>query len=248
MDFQGKKVVAIIPARYNSTRLPGKPLRKINKKSLIQIIYENVEKTGLFSEVIVATDDTRIFDAVKAFGGKVEITSSKHKCGTERVAEIAKKLDADIIVNIQGDELFITKEPLNKLIHAFSEPDVSVATLIHPISNYEEIKNPNRVKVIFDKDDFAIYFSRLPIPYQRIDSDIKFQYYIHIGVYAFRKDALQIFASLPQSKLEKVEKLEQLRLIENGIKIKMVKTDYIGFGIDTEEDLKEVLELKNNNY
>jgi len=243
-----KNVIAIIPARYNSTRLPGKPLRKINNKPLIQIIYENIRKTRLFSDVIVATDDIRIFDAVKAFGGKVEITFSKHKCGTERVAEITKKLDADIIVNIQGDELFITKEPLNKLIHAFSEPDVSVATLIHSITDIEVAKNPNRVKVIFDKNNFAIYFSRSPIPYQRIDSDIKFQYYIHIGVYAFRKDALQIFASLPQSRLEKVEKLEQLRLIENGIKIKVVKTDYAGFGIDTEEDLKKALELKKNNY
>ncbi len=243
-----KNVIAIIPARYNSTRLPGKPLRKINNKPLIQIIYENIRKTRLFSDVIVATDDIRIFDAVKAFGGKVEITSSKHKCGTERVAEIAKKLDAVIIVNIQCDELFITKEPLNKLIHAFSEPDVSVATLIHPTTDIEVAKNPNRVKVVIDKNNFAIYFSRSPIPYQRIDSDIKFQYYIHIGVYAFRKDALQIFASLPQSRLEKVEKLEQLRLIENGIKIKVVKTDYAGFGIDTEEDLKKALELKKNNY
>ncbi|MEA3474847.1 MAG: 3-deoxy-manno-octulosonate cytidylyltransferase [Candidatus Cloacimonadota bacterium] len=243
-----KNTVAIIPARYNSTRLPRKPLRKINNKTLIQTIYKNVEKTGIFSDVIVATDNSRIFDVVKSFGGNVKLTASYHKCGTERVAEIAKKLDADIIINIQGDELFITKEPLNKLIHAFYEPDVSVATLIHPISSYEEIENPNRVKVIFDENDFAIYFSRLPIPYQRIDSNIKFQHYVHIGVYAFRQDALQIFASLPQSKLERAEKLEQLRLIENGIKIKVIETDYRGFPIDTEEDLKKVLELKKNNY
>jgi len=241
-----KKVIAIIPARYNSTRLPGKPLRKINNKSLIQIIYENIRKTRLFSDVIAATDDSRIFDVVKSFGGNVKLTASYHKCGTERVAEIAKKLDADIIINIQGDELFITKEPLNKLIQAFSEPDVSVATLIHPISNSDEIENPNRVKVIFDKNNFAIYFSRSPIPYLREKTNL--QHYVHIGVYAFRKDALQTFASLPQSRLERAEKLEQLRLIENGFKIKVVKTDYAGFGIDTEEDLKKVLELKKNNY
>jgi 3-deoxy-manno-octulosonate cytidylyltransferase (CMP-KDO synthetase) len=240
-----KKVIAIIPARYSSSRLPGKPLRKINNKPLIQIIYENIRKTGLFSDVIVATDDSRIFDVVKSFGGNVKLTASYHKCGTERVAEVARKIDADIIVNIQGDELFITKEPLNKLIHAFSEPDVFVATLIHPISDYKEIKNPNKVKVIFDKNNFAIYFSRSPIPYLRGKTNL--QYYGHIGVYAFRKNALLTFASLPQSMLEKAEKLEQLRLIENGFKIKVVKSDYIGFGIDTEEDLERAFDIISND-
>lgn len=237
------KVVAIIPARYDSKRLPGKPLRKIHNKPLIQMIYENVEKTKLFSDVIIATDDKRIFDVVKAFKGQVEMTSQKHKCGTERVAEVAHKVNADIFINIQGDELFITKEPIIKLIQTFSDTNVSVATLIHPISDLEDAKNPNRVKVVFDKDDFAIYFSRSPIPYQLNNQINNLSYYVHIGVYAFRKDLLLKFSSLPHSKWEKAEKLEQLRLIENGIKIKVVKTDYYGFSIDTESDLRKASKI-----
>ncbi|MBC8527532.1 MAG: 3-deoxy-manno-octulosonate cytidylyltransferase [Candidatus Cloacimonetes bacterium] len=236
-----KKVVAVIPVRYGSTRLSGKPLKKINGKPLIQIIYENVEKTALFSDVVVATDSSLIFDVVKIFGGKVKMTSSQHKCGTDRVAEICQQINAEIILNIQGDELFITKEPLSKLIQAFSNTDVSVATLIHPIYDLDGINNPNIVKVIFDKDDFAIYFSRSPIPYQQIVGKIQIKYYEHIGVYAFRKNALLNFATLHQSKLEKAEKLEQLRLIENGIKIKVVKTDYSGFSINTKEDLNKAI-------
>ncbi|MCK4358304.1 MAG: 3-deoxy-manno-octulosonate cytidylyltransferase [Candidatus Cloacimonetes bacterium] len=242
------KVVAIIPARYDSKRLPGKPLIKIHNKPLIQIVYENVEKTKLFYNVIIATDDKRIYKAVKSFKGKVEMTSQKHKCGTERVAEVAYKINADIFLNIQGDELFITKEPLKKLIQTFSDTNVLVATLIHPISDIEEIKNPNKVKVIFDKNDFAIYFSRSPLPYKQNSKDKNFIYYGHIGVYAFRKSMLFKFSSLKQSALEQAEKLEQLRLIENDIKIKVVKTDYSGFSINTEADFNNALNYKQENH
>jgi 3-deoxy-manno-octulosonate cytidylyltransferase (CMP-KDO synthetase) len=230
--------IAVIPARYASTRLPGKPLRKIRKKPLIQIIYENVMGTGLFEEVIVATDDNRIFDTVQSFNGKVEMTSSHYSCGTERVAKVAQNREVDVVVNVQGDELFIDNEPLQQLLNAFDTDEVKVATLIHPITDYSIINDPNRVKVVFDIQDNAIYFSRSPIPYY-CDKNSTQKFFRHIGVYAFRRDALLQIASLPQSYLEKIEKLEQLRLLENGIKIKVVKTNYSGFSIDTEEDLKK---------
>jgi 3-deoxy-D-manno-octulosonate cytidylyltransferase len=234
--------IAVIPARYASARLPGKPLRKIRKKPLIQIIYENVVDTELFEEVIVATDDTRIFDAVQTFNGKAEMTSSHYSCGTERVAKIAQNHEADIFVNVQGDELFIEKEPLQQLLNAFDTEEVKVATLIHPTSDRTIINDPNRVKVVFDTHDNAIYFSRSPIPYYRDSNSIQ-KFFKHIGVYAFRRDTLLQVASLPQSYLEMIEKLEQLRLLENGIKIKVVKTEYSGFSIDSEEDLKKAAKI-----
>ncbi|MGC9337525.1 MAG: 3-deoxy-manno-octulosonate cytidylyltransferase [Candidatus Cloacimonadia bacterium] len=234
--------IAVIPARYASARLPGKPLRKIRKKPLIQIIYENAVATGLFEDVIVATDDNRIFDAVHSFNGKVEMTSSHYSCGTERVAKIAQNREVDIVVNIQCDELFIEKEPLQQLLNAFDTDEVMAATLIHPTNDLAIINNPNRVKVVFDTEDNAIYFSRSPIPYYR-DKSSNQTFFRHIGVYAFRRDTLLQIASLPQSNLEKIEKLEQLRLLENGMKIKVVKTEYNGFSIDTEEDLKKAAKI-----
>jgi len=238
------KIIAVIPCRYASTRLPGKPLRTIAGKSLIQHIYENVLKMKLFVQVIVATDDERIKKEVESFEGNVVISKKAHPSGSDRVAEIARSIEADIVVNIQGDELFLGKEELTKLLNCFQESSISVTTLAHPLYDEAEITNPNRVKVICDRQGNALYFSRSVIPYLR--SDNKFNYLGHIGVYAFRKNALMKFAELPQSKLEKAEKLEQLRLLENGIKIKVIITKYQGFGIDTEDDLIEAEKLLRN--
>jgi len=238
------KTVAIIPCRYASTRLPGKPLRRIADRTLIHHIYENVSNTQLFEEVIVATDDERIFKEVESFNGKVVISDKGHLSGSDRVAEIARSIDADIVVNIQGDELFLGKKELSELLECFQENSTSIATLAHPLCDEAEISNPNRVKVICDKESNAIYFSRSVIPYFR--SDEKFNYLGHIGVYAFRKNALLKFAELPQSTLEKAEKLEQLRLLENGMKIRVIITDYQGFGIDTEADLAEAEQILTN--
>ncbi|MEA2103064.1 MAG: 3-deoxy-manno-octulosonate cytidylyltransferase [Candidatus Cloacimonadota bacterium] len=237
------KIIVIIPARFASTRLPGKPLKKIGNRSLIQKIYESVAEMELFHKIIVVTDDERISKEVKNFGGEVFFSTQPHYSGTDRIAEVAEKIDAEIFINIQADEIFITKNPLEELITAFQKQETSVATLIHPLNAKDDIENPNQVKVVFDKNDFAIYFSRYPIPYNRNQENI--QHWGHIGVYAFRKDALMQFATLPQSYLEKSEKLEQLRLLENGIKIRVVKTDYFSFGIDTPEDLERARKMLN---
>jgi len=238
------KTVAIIPCRYASTRLPGKPLREIAGKTLIHHIYENVMDTQLFSQVIVATDDERIVKEVQSFNGEIVISDKEHLSGSDRVAEIARSIETDIVVNIQGDELFLGKEELSELLKCFQDSSTSVVTLAHPLFEQTEIANPNRVKVVCDKKSNAIYFSRSVIPYLR--SDEKFNYLGHIGVYAFRKNALMKFAEFPQSKLEKTESLEQLRLLENGIKIKVIVTEHQGFGIDTEEDIKAAEKLLKN--
>ncbi len=198
----------------------------------------------LFAQVIVATDDERIKKEVESFGGNVVISSKAHLSGSDRVAEIARSIEADIVVNIQGDELFLGKEELYELLNCFQESSTSIATLAHPLCDEAEITNPNRVKVICDRQGNALYFSRSVIPYLR--SDKNFNYLGHIGVYAFRKNALMKFAELPQLNLEKAEKLEQLRLLENGIKIKVIITKYQGFGIDTEDDLIEAEKLLGN--
>jgi len=242
------KVIAITPARFDSTRFPGKPLAKLENKYIIQHVYEQAVKSELFEEVIVGTDDQRIFEVVDRFNGKVILTSKKHNSGTDRIAEVCNKLeickDADIIVNVQGDEPFITKKPLRKLLEVFNEPEVKVASLMHKIS--KDIEDPNVVKVVVDKNNFALYFSRSVIPFDRdsksqnLNPESQFsKYYKHVGVYAFRKETLFEFVSLPLSNLEKIEKLEQLRLLENGYKIKMVETSYSGIGIDTPEDLEK---------
>jgi len=233
------KVIAVIPARFDSTRFPGKPLAKLGNKYIIQHVYEQAVKSGLFADVLVGTDDQRIFEAVKNFNGNVVLTSKKHKSGTDRVAEVCNKMlsckDADVIVNVQGDEPFISAEPLKLLIEAFKDESVQVASLMHKLEN--DIENPNVVKVICDEQNNALSFSRTPIPGSRA------LYYKHIGVYAFRRLTLFEFVDLPESKLEKIEKLEQLRLLENGYKIRMVLTSYKGIGIDTPEDLENADKL-----
>ena len=240
------KIIAVIPARYDSTRFPGKPLKLLFNKPIIQHVYSKVVDSELFDDVIVATDDQRIFDAVIQFDGKVMLTSKKHQSGTDRVAEICSKIDCDVVVNVQGDEPFISKKPLEELVKVFNDEEVEVASLMHKITS--DIENPNSVKVVTDNQNFALYFSRSVIPFRRDSKSQNPNYFKHIGVYAFRKDALLKYVNLPLSKLEKAEKLEQLRLLENGVKIKMVETDYTGIGIDTPEDLKKAEQIIQSKY
>ena len=235
------KAVAVIPARYGSSRFPGKPLVLLRGKPIIQHVYEQVKQSNLFEMVVIATDDVRIVDAVAKFKASVIMTSPDHQSGTDRCAEACDNLpiDFDIVVNIQGDEPFISAEPLTNLLATFNNPDTQISSLMHPIE--QDIDNPNSVKVVCDLLGNALYFSRSAIPYNRDGIDVT--YFKHVGVYAFRKEALKKFVNLPPSKLEKTEKLEQLRLLENGFKIRMVKTQYRGIGIDTPEDLKKAEKL-----
>jgi 3-deoxy-manno-octulosonate cytidylyltransferase (CMP-KDO synthetase) len=231
--------LAVIPARYASTRLPGKPLQDLRGLPLIIRVYNAVVETELFDKIVIATDDERIIKVAEKYGAVAEMTSVKHNSGTDRVAEIAKKYPAEIIVNIQGDEPFISYQPLADLLKSFADKKVQVASLMHKGINKEN--DPNSVKVVCDKDNFSLYFSRCGIPYNRSEKEIDSFY--HIGVYAFRTEVLQNFVLLPQSRLEKIEKLEQLRFLENGILLKMVETSYNGFGIDTPEDLEKARRL-----
>ncbi|MFQ3675182.1 MAG: 3-deoxy-manno-octulosonate cytidylyltransferase [Endomicrobiia bacterium] len=264
------KVIAIIPARYSSTRLPGKPLVLINKKPMIQWVYERVEKVPLIDEVIVATDDEQIFNTVKNFGGKVMMTSKKHQSGTDRIAEVVKKLKVsnnfDFILNVQGDEPLVSTKTLTKIILEYKkDKSIDVVTPVCRIRSYDEYVSPNTAKVVFDKNNFALYFSRSPVPFVRAIADYKLQitnfrnfkkidfkkekFYRHIGIYGYRKDFLLKYVKIPQSKLEKLEKLEQLRVLENGYKIKVVEVKDNSVPVDTWEDLKKVRKIvseKNN--
>ena len=235
------KIVAVIPARFASTRFPGKPLALLGKKSLIQHVYDSTSQTGLFDRTIVATEDKRICEKVEQFGGEVVLTSKHHRSGTDRIAEVCRNLEAEVIINIQGDEPFISKEPLQKLISVFENPIDKVASLMH--KSFKDIENPNIVKVVCDVRNYALYFSRSPIPFVRNPNfsscNSHSEFFQHIGIYAFRREALFKFIQLPMGKLEQIEKLEQLRLLENGIRIKMVETSYQGIGVDTPEDLKK---------
>lgn len=232
------KAAAIIPARLGSTRFPEKPLAKLGGKCLITRVWEAVVATELFDEVIVATDSKRILDVVLAAGGKAQMTSSEHPSGSDRVAEVASGLEADIIVNVQGDEPFITEEVLKPLLDSFLDDAVQMASLMTPILDAEQLDDPGIVKVVTDAAGKALYFSRSPIPFDR-DGGSGYNYMRHIGVYAWRRETLLSFVALPVGKLERVEKLEQLRALENGIAIRMVETDYQGIGIDTPEDLEK---------
>ncbi|MCB5250327.1 MAG: 3-deoxy-manno-octulosonate cytidylyltransferase [Candidatus Cloacimonadales bacterium] len=230
--------IAVIPSRYASKRLEAKALAMIGDKSLIQRVYEAVKSTELFDKILVATDHPIIFDEVIRFGGNVMMTSEDHQCGTDRIAEVCKHIDCDIVVNVQGDEPFICKEPLEGLLHAFTDESVKVASLMCPMNKPEDIENPNKVKVIVNKFSDAIYFSRSTIPYQRNIID-GFRYFKHIGVYAFKKEALLEYVASPHTLYEQTESLEQLRFIHNAIPIRMVETDYEGIGIDTLDDLEK---------
>lgn len=231
--------LAVIPARYASTRLPGKPLQDLVGLPLIIRVYRAVEATKLFDKIIIATDDERILQIAEKYQAQAEMTAAEHQSGSDRVAEVARRYPADIVVNIQGDEPFIERSALLELLKAFSSEEIEVASLMHRKLAIDN--DPNSVKVVCDKAGFALYFSRAAIPYNRSQEII--DCFEHIGVYAFRAEALQKFVSLPVSELEKIEKLEQLRLLENSIKLKMVETDYDGFGIDTPQDLERAKQL-----
>ena len=238
------KVIAVIPARYNSTRFPGKMMEILGNRTIITTTYQNVLETGLFDEVFVATDSELIFDEISKNGGKAVMTG-EHETGSDRIAEAVQNIDCDIVINVQGDEPFLKKEPLKQLIDVFYKDEkkkISLASLKIQLRESEEIRNPNNVKVITDNNGFALYFSRSVIPFHR-ELSYNVKYYKHIGVYAFRKEALLKFSSLEMTPLEISEKLEQLRYLENGMKIKMVETDFVGIGIDTPEDLEKAKKL-----
>lgn len=229
------KIIAVIPARYAATRFPGKLMQVLGNKSIIRHVYDNAVATRLFSDVFVVTDSQLIYDEIISHGGQAIMSIGTHESGSDRIAEAVENMEADVIVNVQGDEPFIKNEPLEKLILLFNDAGVRVASLMRRISK-EEAADPNNVKVVTDKDGYALYFSRSMIPFQR-DKEENTRYFLHVGVYAYKKDVLLDFTKWPQSLLEKTEKLEQLRYLENGVKIKMAETDYINMAIDTPEDL-----------
>lgn len=234
------KILGIIPVRLASTRLPGKPLIDICGKSMIQRVYEQANKSHLLNDVVVAADDNKIIENVKSFGGKAILTSKRHKSGTDRICEVLDSYRCDIAVNIQGDEPMISPFDIDKAIKPMlKDKMIDVSTLAIRIYDAEEISDPNNVKVVFGDNRIALYFSRSVIPYNR-DSEKKINYYKHIGLYVYRYKALQEFRNLKQSKLEKAEKLEQLRLLENGYRIYVELTKNNTIGIDTAEDLKRI--------
>ncbi len=226
----------MIPARYAATRFPAKLMQQLGNKSVIRHTYDNTIATGLFSDVIVVTDSEIIFNEITSNGGKAIMSQKNHESGSDRIAEAAENLDVDIIVNVQGDEPFVQKDPLEKLLATFSEPNVQVASLMQELKDPALIDDPNYVKVAVDRNMNALFFSRSVIPYPR-DKNIAIPYYEHIGVYAFRKQALLNFTSWPMTPLEAAEKIECLRYLEYGVPLKMVLTQYMGVEIDTPEDL-----------
>lgn len=235
------KKIAIIPARYGATRFPAKLMQDLAGKPVIVQTYLATIQTQLFDNVYVVTDSDIIKQAVEDNGGKAILSQKEHVCGSDRIAEAAKQIDAEIIVNVQGDEPFIERESLQNLLGVFendTQQQIDLASLMTPLSSYEEVQNPNNVKVITDVNKFALYFSRSVIPFMR-DENIVFPYMKHIGVYAFRKQALMDFYNLPMRLLEASEKLEQLRYLEYGKRIKMVITNKPNIGIDTYEDLQK---------
>jgi 3-deoxy-manno-octulosonate cytidylyltransferase (CMP-KDO synthetase) len=242
-------IIGIIPARYASTRFPGKPLVDIKGKAMIQRVYEQAQKSKSLSSVVVATDDERIEKTVKAFGGEVVMTSPTHPTGTDRCAETYEKLQvkADAVVNIQGDEPFIDPQQIDLLCSCFEDSRTELATLVKKIESKETLFNPNSPKVIVDTNGFAIYFSRHPIPYLRGAKEDQWlnvhTYYQHIGLYGYRVDALRRITKLNPSSLEKAESLEQLRWIENGFKIKTSVTTLDTLAVDTPEDLERIMNM-----
>lgn len=232
----------MIPARYAATRFPGKLMQLLGGKPVIRHTYDATVATGLFDEVIVVTDNEIIFTEITLAGGKAVMSKYNHESGSDRIAEAAADIEVDIIVNVQGDEPFVKKEPLEKLLQQFTDATVQVASLMQVMTNKDDIADPNFVKVAVDKNMNSLFFSRSVIPYQR-DTTIPAVYYEHIGVYAFRKQALMNFTQWPVSALEAVEKIECLRYLENGILLRMVVVDYMGVEIDTPEDLERAAKL-----
>lgn len=233
-----KNIVAVLPTRYQSSRFPGKPLAVIAGKTMIQRVYEQVRKASGISRVVVATDDERIYNAVKLFSGEAVMTGNC-SCGTERVYEAIKDYPCDIVVNVQGDEPLIKPEMINELIGVFEGDNVTMATLCKEITEPADINNPNIVKVVRDKDDNALYFSRYPIPYNR-DRRGGVKYFKHIGIYGYQKDFLKEYVQTEKTPLELAENLEQLRVLESGYRIKVKETIYDSIGVDMPEDILKV--------
>lgn len=235
------KIIAVIPARYASTRFHAKLMQDLGGKTVILRTYETTINTKLFDDVFVVTDSDMIFDEITSNGGKAIMSIKEHESGSDRIAEAVENIDADIVVNVQGDEPFMQREPLEKLLSVFKDDfnqQIDLASLMREITDKADIANPNNVKVVVDQNGFALYFSRSVIPFPR-DEDSGVRYFQHIGVYAFRKQAIMDFAKLPMMSLEKSEKLEQLRYLEFGRRIKMVETSHVSIGIDTAEDLEK---------
>lgn len=235
------KIIAVIPARYASTRFPAKLMQDLGGKTVILRTYESAMQTGLFDDVFVVTDSDLIYQEIVSNGGKAIMSIKEHESGSDRIAEAIEHMDVDVVVNVQGDEPFINKEPLEKVLEIFKNDtakEVDLASLMREIKDPKEIENPNNVKVIVDQKGFALYFSRSVIPYPR-EVNVGVRYKQHIGIYAFRKEALLDFYRLPMLSLEASEKLEQLRYLEYGKRIRMVETEHVGIGIDTPEDLEK---------
>jgi 3-deoxy-manno-octulosonate cytidylyltransferase (CMP-KDO synthetase) len=243
------KIIAMIPARYSASRFPGKLMKDLGGKPVILRTYEATLATQLFDDVFVVTDSDVIFDTISNNGGKAVMSIKEHDCGSDRIAEAVEAMEVDIVINVQGDEPFIDEVSLKKLIEVFeqdAQQEIDLASLKVQMTDDADIQNPNNVKVITDTKDFAMYFSRSPIPFAR-DTEIETKYYKHIGVYAFRKSALIDFYYTPKTPLESSEKIEGIRYLEVGKRIKMVETQSAVVGIDTPEDLEKAKEILRNN-
>lgn len=246
------RAVAIIPARFNATRFPGKPLALLNGKPIIQHVFEHATRASLIDLVVIATDDKRIFDAVRNFGGEAVMTSVDHASGTDRIAEASADIECEYLINIQGDEPFIKPEMIDDVVNLlYNDDNAAISTLARRITDREEIVSPNVVKVVMDDMGYALYFSRSPIPYYRDEwkspDSISFidnttVVFKHIGIYGYRKSDLMVFTSMEKGRLEDIEKLEQLRALAAGMKIKVKETEYVTFGIDTIDDLRKAEE------
>lgn len=236
------KKIAFIPARYAATRFPAKLMQQLGNKTVIRHTYDNTFNTGLFDEVVVVTDSEIIYNEIVTNGGKAKMSIKEHESGSDRIAEAIADMVVDIVVNVQGDEPFVQKEPLQKLLQVFEDDNVQVASLMQILTEKQYIVDPNYVKVAVDKNMNSLLFSRSPIPYHR-DKTVSPIYYEHIGVYAFRKQALLNFSNWQMTPLEVAEKIECLRYLENGVPLKMVITEYMGVEIDTPEDLERAIQL-----
>jgi 3-deoxy-manno-octulosonate cytidylyltransferase (CMP-KDO synthetase) len=237
------EIVAVIPARFASTRFPGKPLADLDGRPMIEHVYRRVAASRALTRAIVATDDQRIAAAVKQFGGDVILTSPDHASGTDRLAEVASSLGCDIVVNVQGDEPLIDPRAVDELVAPFADPAIVMTTLCRRMADASELANPNIVKVVLDQGGFALYFSRSPIPHVRDAGTTRAPLLRHVGVYAYRRTTLLTLAGLEPTPLERAESLEQLRALEHGIRIKAIETSYESIGVDTPADLEHVRRL-----
>lgn len=242
------KKIAVIPARYAASRFPGKLMQQLGDKTVIRMTYDNVIATNLFDDVFVVTDSVLIYNEIVSYNGKAIMSIKEHETGSDRIAEAVENIDCDIVLNVQGDEPFVNKKALADILSSFDGElgkMVDVATLKESISDEEDIQNSNFVKVVTDINDFALYFSRSPIPFAR-ETNFSANYFRHIGIYAFRKEALLKFSTLDMRQNERAEKLEQLRYLEYGMRIKVIETESIGVGIDTPEDLERAKKFLTN--